>query len=236
MIYLSSGGVAQLGERYVRNVQARGSNPLISTITVDGNDAMTMREASIERKTSETEISLKLNLDSAGPSTVDTGIPFINHMLDLMAAHGFMQLALKGRGDTEIDDHHTVEDLGICFGLALKQALGKKEGIKRYGEATVPMDETLARVVLDISNRPFLAYRVNYKKNTTGSFDLGLIKEFFRALAFNAGITLHIDLLSGDEPHHISEAIFKAFGKALDQATGLESRLKGKLPSTKGIL
>jgi len=197
---------------------------------------MTMREASIERKTRETEISLKLNLDSVDPSTVDTGIPFINHMLDLMAAHGFMQLIIKGRGDTEIDDHHTVEDLGICLGLALKQALGKKEGIRRYGEAAVPMDETLVRVVLDISNRPFLAYRVNYKKNTTGSFDLGLIKEFFRALAFNAGITLHIDLISGEEPHHISEAIFKAFGKALDRATRLESRLKGRLPSTKGLL
>jgi imidazoleglycerol-phosphate dehydratase len=197
---------------------------------------MMMREASIERKTKETEISLKLNLDSAGPSTVDTGIPFMNHMLDLMATHGFMQLVLKGRGDTEIDDHHTVEDLGICLGLAFKQALGKKEGIRRYGEATVPMDETLVRVVLDISNRPFLAYRVNFKKNTTGSFDLGLLKEFFRALAINAGITLHIDLLSGEEPHHISEGIFKAFGKALDRAIRLESRLKGKLPTTKGLL
>jgi imidazoleglycerol-phosphate dehydratase len=194
------------------------------------------RKATVERKTKETDISLEINLDSADPSTVDTGIPFINHMLDLMAAHGFMQLALKARGDTEIDDHHTVEDLGICLGVAIKQALGKKEGIRRYGEATLPMDETLVRVVLDISNRPFLAYRVDFKKNTTGSFDLGLIKEFFRALALNAGITLHIDLLSGEEPHHISEAIFKAFGKALDRAIRLENRLKGKLPSTKGLL
>ena len=225
-----------MGERYVRNVQARGSNPLISTIIVNGNNGMATRAASIERKTRETEISLKLNLDIAGPSTLDTGIPFINHMLDLMAAHGFMQLVLKGRGDTEIDDHHTVEDLGICLGLALKQALGRKEGIRRYGEATVPMDETLVRVVLDISNRPVLAYRVNFKKNTTGSFDVGLIKEFFRALVFNAGITLHIDLLSGEEPHHISEAVFKAFGKALDRATRLENRIRGKLPSTKGLL
>ena len=119
-----------MGERYVRNVQARGSNPLISTIIVDGNNGMTTRAANIERKTRETEISLKLNLDSTDPSTVDTGIPFINHMLDLMATHGFMQLVLKGRGDTEIDDHHTVEDLGICLGLALKQALGKKRGDK----------------------------------------------------------------------------------------------------------
>ncbi|EFK05616.1 imidazoleglycerol-phosphate dehydratase [delta proteobacterium NaphS2] len=194
------------------------------------------RKATIERKTKETAITLALNLDSSDPSSIDTGIPFINHMLDLMAAHGFMQIQLKGRGDTEIDDHHTVEDLGICLGSALKQTLGQKEGIRRYGEATVPMDETLVRVVLDISNRPFLAYRVKFKKITTGRFDLGLIKEFFRALAFNAGITLHIDLLSGEEPHHISEAVFKAFGKALDQATRLESRLNGKPPSTKGLL
>ena len=197
---------------------------------------MMARKATVERKTKETEISLELDLDSAEPSRVDTGIPFMNHMLDLMATHGFMQLVLKGRGDTEVDDHHTVEDLGICLGVAVKQALGKKEGIRRYGEATVPMDETLVRVVLDISNRPFLAYRVNFKKDTSGHFDLGLIKEFFRALAFNAGITLHIDLLSGEEPHHISESVFKAFGKALDQATRLENRLKGKLPSTKGLL
>ena len=203
---------------------------------VAGSNGIMMREASIERKTKETEISLKLNLDSTDPSAVNTGVPFMNHMLGLMAAHGFMQLTLKGRGDTDIDDHHTVEDLGICLGLALKQALGEKKGIRRYGEATVPMDETLVRVVLDISNRPFLAYRVGFKKDTTGSFDLGLIKEFFRALAVNAGITLHIDLLSGEEPHHVSEAIFKAFGKALDRATQLEVRLKGKLPSTKGLL
>jgi len=196
----------------------------------------TARKASIERKTRETEITLTLNLDSSDASAIDTGIPFINHMLDLMATHGFMHLVLKGRGDTEIDDHHTVEDLGICLGLALKQALGKKEGIRRYGEATVPMDETLVRVAMDISNRPFLAYRVRFKKDTTGSFDLGLIKEFFRALAFNAGITLHIDLLSGEEPHHISEAVFKAFGKALDRATRLENRRMGRLPSTKGLL
>ncbi len=194
------------------------------------------RKATIDRKTKETAITLDLNLDSTAPSTIDTGIPFMNHMLDQIAAHGFMELNIKGRGDTEIDFHHTVEDLGICLGLALKQALGGKEGIRRYGEATVPLDETLVRVVLDISNRPFLAYRLQFKRNTTGSFDVGLIKEFFRALAFNAGITLHIDLLSGDEPHHISEAAFKAFGKALDMATRLESRLNGKPPSTKGLL
>ena len=160
----------------------------------------------------------------------------MDHMLDLMSAHGFMELEIKARGDREIDDHHTVEDLGITFGMALKESLGDKRGIRRYGEATIPMDDALARVVVDISNRPVLAYRVTLKKSTTGTFDTGLIKEFFRAVATHAGMTLHIDLLSGDEPHHVSEAIFKAFGRALDQATGIESRLKGQLPSTKGAL
>lgn len=160
----------------------------------------------------------------------------MDHMLDLMSTHGFIDLEVDARGDTEIDDHHTIEDLGICMGLAIKEALGEKKGIRRYGEATVPMDEALARVVIDISNRPVLCYRVSLKKQTTGTFDLGLIREFFRALVTNLGITLHIDLLEGDEPHHISEAIFKAFARALDQATGLESRLDNRVPSTKGLL
>jgi len=194
------------------------------------------RKAKIERKTKETDISLLLNLDGVGPSRVDTGIPFMDHMLELMAAHGFMEIDLKARGDREIDDHHTVEDLGICLGMALKESLGNKGGIKRYGESTVPMDEALARIVIDISNRPILVYRVTLDKRTTGTFDIGLVKEFFRALATHAGITLNINLLSGDEPHHIAEAIFKAFGRALDQATGIEARLSGNLPSTKGVL
>ena len=194
------------------------------------------RKAKIERKTKETDISLLLNLDGIGPSRVDTGIPFMDHMLELMAAHGFMEIDLKARGDREIDDHHTVEDLGICLGMALKESLGNKGGIKRYGESTVPMDEALARIVIDISNRPILVYRVTLDKSTTGTFDIGLVKEFFRALATHAGITLNINLLSGDEPHHIAEAIFKAFGRALDQATGIEARLSGNLPSTKGVL
>ena len=194
------------------------------------------REAKIERKTKETDIRLKLNLDGRGLSKVDTGIPFMDHMLSLFAAHGFLDLELSATGDTRIDDHHTVEDLGICLGLALKQALGEKTGIRRYGESIVPMDETLARIVMDISNRPVLCYRVTLKKRTTGTFDVGLIKEFFRALVTNAGITMHVDLLAGEEPHHISEAIFKAFARAVDQATGLEKRLNGNVPSTKGLL
>ena len=194
------------------------------------------REKKIKRKTKETEIHLSLNLDGRGLSKVDTGIAFMDHMLSLLTAHGFIDMELSARGDTEIDDHHTVEDLGICLGAALKDALGEKRGIKRYGVATIPMDEALARVVIDISNRPILSYRVSLKKRTTGTFDVGLIKEFFHALVINAGITMHIDLLAGEEPHHVSEAIFKAFARALDQAISLEERLDGSVPSTKGLL
>jgi imidazoleglycerol-phosphate dehydratase len=194
------------------------------------------RTAKIERKTDETEISLVIDLDGSGIAKVDTGIPFINHMLNLFSAHSFIDLDLTARGDTDIDDHHTIEDIGICLGKAIEEALGDKKGIKRYGEATIPMDESLARVVIDISRRPVLSYRVQLKKETTGSFDVGLIKEFFRALVNNAGLTLHIDLIAGEEPHHVFEAIFKAFARALDKAISRESRMAGRIPSTKGIL
>jgi imidazoleglycerol-phosphate dehydratase len=194
------------------------------------------RKATIERKTKETEIKLGLNLNGKGQFKIDTGIPFMDHMLTLMTAHGYLDLQIKAKGDTEIDDHHTVEDLGICLGQAIDKALGKREGIRRYGEAAVPMDEALAKVVIDISNRPFLAYRVTFQEAKSGNFDVSLIKEFFRAVAFQAGITLHIDLLSGDEAHHVAESIFKAFGRALDQATGTEDRLGSDVPSTKGVL
>ncbi|HOP46076.1 MAG TPA: imidazoleglycerol-phosphate dehydratase HisB [Desulfobacteraceae bacterium] len=194
------------------------------------------RTAKIERKTDETEISLVIDLDGNGSAKVDTGIPFINHMLNLFSAHSFIDLELTARGDTDIDDHHTIEDIGICLGKAIEEALGDKKGIKRYGEATIPMDESLARVVIDISRRPVLSYRVQLKKETTGSFDVGLIKEFFRALVNNAGLTLHVDLIAGEEPHHVFEAIFKAFARALDKAISMESRMAGRIPSTKGIL
>jgi imidazoleglycerol-phosphate dehydratase len=197
---------------------------------------MMAREAKIERKTKETDIRLKLNLDGEGLCRVNTGIPFMDHMLTLMAAHGFMDLDLKATGDREIDDHHTVEDLGICLGMALRKALDEKRGITRYGAAIVPMDEALARVVVDVSNRPSLSYRVPLRKRVTGTFNVGLIKEFFRALVIQSGITMHVDLLFGEDPHHISEALFKAFARALDEATALESRMKGKVPSTKGLL
>jgi len=194
------------------------------------------RKATIERKTKETKVRLQMNLDGKGAAAVDTGIPFLDHMLSLVAAHGFFDLDIQAKGDTEVDDHHTVEDLGISMGMALRKALHEKRGIRRYGEATIPMDEALARVVVDISNRPVLAYRVSLSKRTTGTFDVGLLREFFRALVTHAGVTMHVDLLAGDEPHHVSEAIFKAFARALDQATGYDPRLGESVPSTKGLL
>ncbi|RLC27322.1 MAG: imidazoleglycerol-phosphate dehydratase HisB [Deltaproteobacteria bacterium] len=194
------------------------------------------RQARINRKTGETDIHIRLNLDGSGQSRLDTGIPFMDHMLTLMTAHGFLDLEVTARGDTEVDNHHTVEDLGICLGQAITQALGEKKGIRRYGTATIPMDDALARVVMDISNRPYLAYRVPLKKTMTGSFDVALVKEFLRAVAIHAGITMHVDLLAGDEPHHVAEAVFKAFARALDQSCRPEARLQGNIPSTKGLL
>ncbi len=194
------------------------------------------RKATVERKTKETDIKIKLNLDGKGITELNSGIPFLDHMLSLVAVHGFMDIQIVARGDTEIDYHHTVEDLGICFGMAINQALGEKKGIVRYGQATVPMDEALSSVVIDISNRPILAYRVSLIESKTGKFDVNLIKEFFRALVNYSGITMHIDLISGDDAHHIAESIFKAFGRALDQAVSIEKRLEGAAPSTKGLL
>jgi imidazoleglycerol-phosphate dehydratase len=194
------------------------------------------RKASIDRKTKETQIKMELNLDGKGVSDIKTGIPFFDHMLTLMSAHGFFNLKISAKGDVEIDDHHTIEDLGICLGMAISKALKEKKGISRYGQATVPMDEALAIVVIDISNRPFLAYRVSLEKSRTGNFDINLIREFFRALVVHAGLTMHVDLVSGKDAHHIAEAIFKAFGRALDKAVTVEERLQGEVPSTKGTL
>ncbi len=203
---------------------------------LEGNGAEMERKASLQRKTKETEVKLTLDLDGRGRSKIDTGIPFLDHMLTLMAAHGFVDLEIIARGDTQVDYHHTVEDIGICLGNAIAEALGKKEGIRRYGQATIPMDEALARVVIDISNRPFLAYRVSLKESKTGSFDVNLLGEFFRALVHNSGITMHVDLVCGGDAHHSAESIFKAFARALDLATSIETRLQGSVPSTKGLL
>lgn len=194
------------------------------------------RSAKVERKTKETDISMELVIDGRGVAEIDTGIPFIDHMLTLMSAHGFMDLQVKARGDIDIDYHHTVEDLGICLGKAFSNALGEKGGIKRYGHASVPMDEALSTVTLDISNRPYLAYRVSLKKSNAGDFDVMLLEEFFRAFVNSSGITMHCDLISGKDAHHVAESIFKAFGRAMDEAASSESRLEGIVPSTKGIL
>jgi imidazoleglycerol-phosphate dehydratase len=193
------------------------------------------RIGKVARETKETDIKVTLNLDGKGISSIETGIPFLDHMLTLLSAHGFIDLDVKAKGDTEIDYHHTIEDLGICLGKAINQALGEKKGIKRYGHGMVPMDEALARVVLDISNRPYLSYKVPLAKSVTGKFDTGILNEFFRALVNYAGITMHIELLSGDDAHHSAEAIFKAFARAIDQASQREERLDD-VPSTKGLL
>ena len=193
------------------------------------------RRAKIIRKTTETDIQLEIDLDKTAVSKIDTTIPFFNHMLELFARHGFFKLIIKGKGDTKIDDHHLIEDLGICLGKAIGQALGKKTGINRYGSASVPMDECLCRVDLDISGRPYLIYNVKYGRRKIGGFDPALVKEFFKAFTDNSGITLHVNFVYGDNGHHIIEAIFKAFARAMRKAVALNDNIKGVL-STKGSL
>ncbi len=193
------------------------------------------RRAKIIRRTTETDINLEIDLDKTAGSKIDTTIPFFNHMLELFARHGFLKLVIKSRGDTQIDDHHLIEDLGICLGQAIGKALGKKTSINRYGSACVPMDECLCRVDMDISGRPYLIYNVKYGRRKISGFDHALVKEFFKAFTDNSGITLHINFLYGDNGHHIIEAIFKAFARALRNAVTLNENVKGVL-STKGSL
>jgi imidazoleglycerol-phosphate dehydratase len=194
------------------------------------------RQARVERKTKETEIALQLNLDGTGSSKVQTPIPFFSHMLDAWAKHGLMDLAVEASGDVEVDIHHTVEDVGIVLGQALRQALADKTGIVRYGTAYVPMDEALVSASVDISGRPFLVFNVPVARTRVSNFDLDMLQEFFRAFAFNAEITLHVTMHYGHNLHHITEAVFKAVGRALEQATRLNPRIAGILPSTKGSL
>ncbi len=193
------------------------------------------RTAQLERKTSETDIRLSLNLDGTGQAEIDTGVGFFDHMLTLMAAHGLLDLTVQARGDTHIDDHHTVEDVGIILGRAMGQALGDKAGIRRYGHALVPMDEALALVALDCSGRGLLAYDAEFRRDKIGTFDTELVEEFLRAVAHNAGLTLHVRLLAGHNAHHSAEAIFKALGQALRHAVKPDPRREG-IPSTKGSL
>lgn len=194
-----------------------------------------MREARVQRKTKETDIEIELNIDGRGISKIDTGIGFLNHMLDLMTKHGFMDIKLKCTGDTYVDYHHTVEDIGISLGKAFKEAVGDKKGITRYATVFTPMDEALSMISLDVSGRAFLQFNVNFEKEMVGNFDTELVEEFFRAFAFNAEVTLHINLEYGKNTHHIIESIFKGFGRAIDKATGIQDRIDGVL-STKGIL
>lgn len=193
------------------------------------------RKAKIERKTSETNIRILLDLDGAGKGRIDTTIPFLDHMLTLVARHGLFDLTVKGRGDTDVDDHHLVEDIGICLGKAFLEALGSKEGINRYGSATVPMDESLAAVHLDVSGRAYLVYRAEFSSRRIKTFDLALIREFFTAFAGACGMTLHVQVLYGKNNHHMAEAIFKAFARALREAVSRNDRIRGVL-STKGTL
>jgi len=195
----------------------------------------TIRQAKIERKTAETDIVIELKLDGNGVVEVETGVGFLDHMLTLFAVHGFFNLNIQAHGDVEVDDHHTVEDVGICLGQAIAGALGDRSGICRYGHAYVPMDETLVRACVDVSNRPFLHYDADVPDQKVGRFDTALAKEFMRALAQHAGLTLHIDLLHGENSHHIIEAVFKALARALAQATAERSDLQGQL-SSKGML
>lgn len=195
----------------------------------------TVRQGTVARQTKETDISLTYTLDGTGQTDIKTGVPFMDHMLTLFTVHGFFDLMINASGDTEVDDHHTVEDLGICLGQALRQALGALGGIQRYGASAVPMDETLVRVTLDCSNRPYLHYAITGLDAKVGAFDTQLAKEFLRAFALHGGLTLHVELAHGENSHHIIEACFKALGRALAQAVSPEPRAHGPV-SSKGML
>lgn len=196
---------------------------------------MNKREARVERKTKETDIKLYINLEGTGKTDLKTGIPFLEHMLNLMARHGFFDLKLEAVGDLEIDAHHLVEDIGIVLGEAFRKAMGSKEGIKRYGFFILPMDEALVLASLDLSDRPYLVYNVDIPAEKVGEFETELLEEFFRAFTHEARITLHLKLIHGKNSHHIIEALFKGLGRSLDQALQMDSRVEG-VPSTKGKL
>jgi imidazoleglycerol-phosphate dehydratase len=195
-----------------------------------------MRTAAVTRKTKETEISVTVLLDGAGKADVETGIGFFDHMLDQIARHSLIDVTIRAKGDLDIDDHHTVEDVGIALGQALVKALGDKRGIVRYADCLLPMDETLTRVALDISARPFLAFNVAFPTEKIGAFDTQLVREFFQALAINAGVTLHIETLYGANSHHIAESCFKGVARALGAAVAIDARQAERIPSTKGAL
>lgn len=195
-----------------------------------------MRTATIKRKTKETDIAVSVNLDGKGVSDVATGIGFFDHMLDLLARHSGIDITVKAQGDLHVDHHHTTEDVGIALGQAVKQALGDMAGITRYADVHLPMDETLSRVVIDISGRPVLVFRVEFPRDKIGEFDTELVREWFQAFAMNAGVTLHVETLYGENSHHISESCFKGLARALRAAIAIDPRANGAVPSTKGQL
>ncbi len=195
-----------------------------------------MRSAKVTRNTLETQISVELNLDGTGSASFETGLPFLDHMLDQIARHGLLDISVIARGDLHIDAHHTVEDLGITFGQAFNQAIGDKKGLTRYGHAYVPLDEALSRVVLDLSGRPGLVFNCEFVRASIGDFDVDLFHEFFQGFVNHALVTLHIDNLAGGNAHHQAETIFKAFGRALRMALEVDVRMAGMMPSTKGVL
>lgn len=197
---------------------------------------MNSRTAQVERNTLETRISIAVNLDGNGTASFDTGLPFLDHMLDQIARHGLVDMDVVCKGDLHIDAHHSVEDIGITLGQAFAKALSDKKGIVRYGHAYCPLDESLSRVVIDFSGRPSLFYEVEFKRAFIGSFDVDLFKEFFQGFVNHAGVTLHIDNLKGGNAHHIAETVFKAFGRAVRMAISLDPRMAGMMPSTKGSL
>ncbi len=197
---------------------------------------MKRRSATINRTTKETRIKLTFELDGSGEGDICTTLPFLDHMLMLFVQHGLFRCKIDAKGDTEVDDHHLVEDLGICLGEALKKALADKKGIVRYGFAQIPMDESLSSVTVDLSGRPYFDYKVDVGKKKIKKFDVALIKEFLRAFCFSGGFSLHVRLIEGKSIHHILESVFKALGRALDTATMIDPRRKGAIPSTKGSL
>jgi imidazoleglycerol-phosphate dehydratase len=193
------------------------------------------RTGKIERKTKETDISVSLNVDGSGKAEVETGMPFFDHMMDIFSRHGLFDVTIKAKGDIQVDYHHTVEDVGLALGQTFKDALGDKQGLRRFGEASCPLDETLAKVVVDLSGRPYLSYNVKIRPGRVGDFDTDLPHEFYQAFANQLGMNLHIDVIRGENPHHIIEACFKAFARAMDMATSFDPRIQGVL-STKGTL
>ena len=194
-----------------------------------------MRTGTIQRKTAETDVSMEVNLDGKGAGSIDTAVPFLDHMLNLFARHGLVDLTIRSKGDTAVDDHHLVEDIGICLGKAVRSALGERKGISRYGSAVVPMDESLCSVAMDLSGRPYLIWHAELGGQRIGEFDPTLLREFFKSFSDHSGITLHINLIYGTNTHHMAEAIFKAFARAFREAIAMDGRVEGVL-STKGSL